>query len=74
MHIEESYGQAKTVTTNAAIATTRGLYIGGAGNVSVVMSDGTTAVFNSVPAGTTLKIAVQQVNSASTATNILALY
>lgn len=59
--------------------TTRGLYVGGAGNVSVEMA-GTggqeeTVLFTGVQAGSVLPIAVTRVNSTSTtATTIVALW
>lgn len=55
---------------------TRALYVGGAGNVAVVMSDGGAAVtFVGVQAGTILPLRVDRVNSTNTtATSIVALY
>lgn len=56
---------------------TRGLFIGGAGNVSVVPAyDSETAVvFNGLAAGALLPIVVKRVNATdTTATNIVALY
>jgi hypothetical protein len=54
--------------------TSRGLWVGGGGNVSVVMADGTTAVLAAVPSGTLLPLRVTRVNLASTtATLIVAL-
>lgn len=54
---------------------TRALYIGGAGNVVVVMSGGGTVTFTGVLAGTILPIRVDRVNATSTtATNIVAMY
>ena len=51
------------------------LYIGGAGNVSVVTIGGDIIVFNGVPAGTTLPIQVRQLRSTgTTATNVNALW
>jgi hypothetical protein len=51
------------------------LYIGGAGNVSVVTIGGDIIVFNAVPAGTTLPIQVRQLRSTgTTATNVNALW
>ena len=45
-----------------------------AGNVSVVMADGTTAVLSAVPAGMLLPLRVTRVNATSTtATLIVAL-
>lgn len=54
---------------------TRGLYVGGAGNVAVLMASGQTVTFVGVPAGTVLPIRIARVNSTSTtATSIVALY
>ncbi len=51
------------------------LYVGVGGDVSVVGSDGVTALFKNVPSGTLLPIHVVEVNSAgTTASSILALY
>ncbi len=64
--------------SDLATVATRGLYVGGAGDVAVYMSggDGATAVvFVGVQAGTVLPIRVDRVRSTSTtATSILALY
>ena len=52
----------------------RALYVGGAGNISVVMRDGETVVFNSLAAGSILPILAARVNATNTtATNIVAL-
>ena len=51
----------------------RALYVGGAGNVTVLTSGGQTVTFNGVPAGYILPISVKQVRASTTATNILAL-
>ncbi len=61
--------------TNELTNTTRALYIGGAGNVEVILAGDTSSViFYSVPAGTFLPLRVKQVRAAgTTATNILAL-
>ena len=57
---------------------TRYVYVGGAGNLTVVMWGDATAtpvLFTAVPAGTTLPIAVVQVMATgTTATAIVALY
>lgn len=55
---------------------TKGLYVGGAGNVAVVMAGGGAAVtFSGVSAGTVLAIRVDRVNATNTtATAIVALY
>lgn len=55
---------------------TRGLWVGGAGNISVDLNGGQTAVlFSGVPAGTLLPLAVIRVRSTNTtATLIVAVY
>ena len=54
---------------------TRALYIGGDGNISVVMSGGGTVAFSGLPAGTILPVRVDRVRSTgTTATGIVALY
>lgn len=45
-----------------------GIYVGGAGNVTVVTEDGTNVTFNAVPVGTILPIRTQKVMDATTAT------
>lgn len=63
---------AATVFANGVIA--RGLYIGGAGNVSVITQNGTTVVFSGVAAGQILPIAAAGVTiTNTTATLILGL-
>ena len=53
---------------------TRGLWVGGAGNISVLMFDGNAVTIIGVPAGTLLPLRVQRVNAtATTATNMVAL-
>ncbi len=72
-------GSAVAVTphdsTMIPTGVTRALYIGVSGDVTVLMADGGTAVlFKNAPTGI-LPVRVQRVNStATTATNILALY
>ena len=52
-----------------------GLWVGGAGNVAVVLASGVSVTFTSVPAGTLLPIYVTKVKATgTTATNIVALY
>lgn len=69
---------AKSVTPSDSVGmgvTNAGLWVGGAGNLSVLMEDGSTATIAGVQAGTLLPIRVTRVNSTSTtATSILALY
>lgn len=50
----------------------RALWVGGAGNVTAILADDSSAVeFVGVPAGTLLPFAVKQVTTATTATSIV---
>lgn len=61
--------------TNELPIYSRQLYIGGAGNVEVVMVSGETVIFPSVPAGTELAIRCKIVKASGTsATDIVAMY
>jgi hypothetical protein len=61
--------------TTQLATVSRGLYVGGAGNVAVLMASGQTVTFVGVAAGSVLPIRVARVNSTNTtATNIVALY
>jgi hypothetical protein len=54
---------------------TKGLWVGGAGNVAVITASGTEVTYVNVPAGTHLRIRVSQVMATgTTATNIVAEY
>ena len=60
---------------NLAVAGSRGLWVGGAGNVAVVTAQGDSVTFTGVPAGYLLQVAVSRVlATGTTATNLLALY
>ena len=53
---------------------TRGIYVGGDGDLEVEWQDGTTSIFVGLVAGTMLPIVVSQINSAgTTAGDLLAL-
>lgn len=55
--------------------TTRAIYVGGSGNVVVDMVSGQTSVtFSNVPAGVILPIRATRLRTATTATNLVALY
>lgn len=67
-------GAAVTTDDTALIPVTRGIYVGGAGDVKVQFADGTTATLKAVPLGL-YPLQVQQVfATGTTATNIVALY
>ena len=54
---------------------TRRIYVGGAGDVTVVMKSGNTITFKAVPTGTVLEVRVSRIKATgTTATNIVALY
>ncbi len=63
-------------TTSGLLAnTSRGLYVGGTGNMAVVTANGETVLFSGIPAGMVLPVMANQVNSTSTtATLIVALF
>ena len=66
---------AVTPADDGALRPTRGLYIGGAGDVKVDMTLGNTVTFAGLLAGTILPIQVVRVYSTdTTATDIVALY
>jgi hypothetical protein len=68
-------GVAVTPSDSTVLTTTRAVFVGGAGNISVVTSAGTTLTLTGVTAGTLLPIRVTKVRSTSTtATNIAALW
>ena len=54
---------------------TRAIYVGGAGNLSVLMQGGEIVTFVAVAAGTTLQVRADRVRlTGTTATSILALW
>jgi hypothetical protein len=64
-----------TVSDTARIDPTRGLYVGGAGNIKVDMQGGGTVTFFAAASSAILPISVTRVYSTgTTATNIIALY
>lgn len=70
------FGAAVTPSDSTVIKATRGLWVGGAGNVNAVLvGDGAAVLFSGVPAGTLLPIrAIQVLSTNTTATLITALY
>lgn len=66
---------AVTASDSTVLDTTRALYVGTTGDVSVVTKDGNTVTFAAVPAGAILPIRVTKVRSTgTTASNIVALW
>lgn len=61
-------------TTDLTIAT-RGIYIGGAGNVAVIMAGGQTVTFTALATGIVHPLSVARVKSTgTTATTIIGVY
>lgn len=75
--IESSARGAFAVSASDSVNFTvaaRALYIGGAGDVAVVMATGDVVTFKAVPAGTVLPVRCTRVNSTNTsATDIVGL-
>ena len=62
-------------SVNLAGGDTIGLYVGGAGNVSVVMANGQSRTITALSAGIIHPISVKRVNATgTTATSIMAVY
>lgn len=74
-----SYRRAVAVTPNDSAdllnGVTKGIYVGGGGNVVVTMADGVDATLTGLLVGTIYPFSVKRVKATSTtATNIIALY
>jgi hypothetical protein len=53
----------------------RAIYVGNQGNISAIMRDGSTVVFQNAPAGSVLPIRVRGINSTgTTATGLVGIY
>ena len=63
--------EAVTASPTALSKTTRGLYVGTAGNITVTMAGGQSVTFNNVPAGSTLPFRVTHVTAGA---NVVALW
>ena len=63
-----------TPSDSTVLTGVRALWVGGAGNVSVIACNDSAAVTLTVPAGTLLPIFAIKVMAATTATNIVAMY
>jgi hypothetical protein len=67
--------QALTKSDTTVINTTRSVWVGGTGDITVTMLSGNTALFSSVPAGTWMPIQITKLQATgTTATNVLGLY
>jgi hypothetical protein len=67
-------GISVTPSDSTVLSSVRGLYVGGTGDVAVVMEDGSTPIYKAVPIGTILPIKCSKVKSTgTTATLIVAL-
>ena len=70
--------EAESVTPSDSVnleRRTKGIWVGGAGNMSVEMHNGGTVTFAGIVAGSLLPLAVTRVNSTgTTATSIVALF
>jgi hypothetical protein len=73
-----SFNRAAAVTPNDGADltnVTRGIYVGGSGDLSVVTPDGDSVTFKAVPVGTFAAIRVARVMATgTTATNLVALW
>jgi len=70
--------RAAAITPSDAVdlvAATRGLYVGGAGDVKIITAGADTVVFAAVPAGSVLPVqAARVLATGTTATNLVALW
>lgn len=74
MTVRKGFESAAAVTPSDTTNLTKNsdaLFIGGAGNIAVVMADGSTATFDAVPAGTVLPISVSRVNATNTTATLI---
>lgn len=65
---------AEAVTPSDSVDLTnvsRALWVGGAGNISVIMGNGATVLFSGIAAGTLLPIRVSRVKSTSTTATLI---
>jgi hypothetical protein len=66
---------AVTPSDSTDLSGSRGLYVGGAGDLTLTpVLGGADVVMKAVPVGTLLPVAVSRVKAATTATFIVALY
>jgi hypothetical protein len=66
------WGDAEAITkSDTASNAYSGIYVGGAGNVTVITEGGTTVTFTAPPVGTIIPIRTQKVTNATTATLLI---
>lgn len=58
-------------TAGSSIAITKAVYVGGGGDMNVVMSGGQTVLFSAVPTGALLPISVKQILSTNTTATLM---
>ena len=69
-----TFGEAVAITKSDTESNAYGsIYVGGAGNVTVVTEAGQTITFTAPPVGTILPIRTSQVTAATTATLLIGL-
>lgn len=65
---------AATPSDTTVLVPTAGLYVGGAGNLTVVMAgDGGTVLFTAVPAGSFLPVSVTKIKATGTAATAIVI-
>ena len=68
------YKFAKAVAkSDTTLVGGRALWVGGAGHLTLEMTDGTVVLLSNIPAGTLLPVAHQKVMAATTATLVVSL-
>lgn len=65
---------AEPVALDVVVNPTRGIYVGGSGNVAVVMASGKTVTLTALAAGVIHPFSVTQVKTGTTATNIILVW
>lgn len=72
--ISTAYGGFAVTPSDSTVISTRAVYVGGGGDLAVVMASGETVTLASVPSGALLPLRVQKVMSTNTtATDIVGL-
>lgn len=67
-----TYSSAKAITTSDTTPQTyRAIYVGGAGNVTVVTEGGDTVTFTAPPVGSIIPVSVQLVKATLTTATLL---